>query len=105
MVDVVRVGDVGAGQRDHFTQPTRRLGGVNGGGSPRELGHRRTGTTAGIADEMAGPGRGQIGSVMHGKRHHLPTGVLEQSVVLEEDGLGAATPVIVIINRQQPRHS
>jgi hypothetical protein len=102
MIDVVRMGDARAHPLEQLAQPPARLQREDHALRMQELGCEPvTAAKLDLVGKVLGPGGGQVLRVPHRERDDLPTGALEQAILLEKKHLGAAARVEIVVDRQE----
>ena len=101
MVDVVRMTQVRIYRIEKTSQTLSRLQRIDNTRNTAHFFSKRIALSKfNLINKVLSPGTWQIPGMTHRERYYSPPLLLENSIVLEKDGLGASTVVVIIIHRQ-----
>ena len=106
MINIVGVGNCWTHPLDQRFDPAGGLSRIDhlaGGAQP--LGKRLTAPEIDGVGEVVRPRTRKVLGIPHRKGHDFPAGIGEKTIVLEENSLGPTAPVVIVVDRQELRHS
>ena len=106
VIDAVAVTDVGTHPIEEAPEVTASLQRIDHFRDPGQLLRQRVGSAElHLRDEEARPRGRQVARMLHREGDHLPAGLTEQVLVVEEDRFGAVSTVVIVVDGEQGEHA